>query len=51
MNMKDFLRKEDVVGSIRLQLRHPSGADKIWIVVEGGNRSEIVFKADKRSSC
>ncbi|MEZ4524992.1 MAG: DUF4435 domain-containing protein [Desulfobacterales bacterium] len=44
MNMKDFLRKEDVVGSIRLQLRHPSGADKIWIVVEGETDQKLFSK-------
>jgi len=35
MSMKDHLNKEDVLDSIRLQLRHPSGVDKIWIIVEG----------------
>lgn len=35
MSMQDHLDETNVVNSIRLQLRHPSGGYKIWIIVEG----------------
>lgn len=35
MSMQDHLNETNVVNSIRLQLRHPSGKYKIWIIVEG----------------
>ncbi len=44
MSMKDHLDKKDVVGSIRLQLRHPSGANKIWIIVEGETDQKLFSK-------
>lgn len=34
-NLKSYVNENIVTGSIRQQLRHPSGADKIWIIVEG----------------
>jgi len=35
MSMLDFLDEYDVVNSIRLQIRHASGINKSWIIVEG----------------
>lgn len=47
MRMKDHLNQKDVVGSIRLQLRHPSGANKIWIIVEGETDQKLFSKLIK----
>lgn len=44
MSMKDHLNKKDVVGSIRLQLRHPSATNKIWIIVEGETDQKLFSK-------
>lgn len=35
MSMQDHLNETNAVNSIRLQLRHPTGKYKIWIIVEG----------------
>ncbi len=44
MNMKKYLSKSDVIGSIRYQLRHPSGDNKVWIIVEGETDQKLFTK-------
>jgi len=44
MSLKVYLDKSNVVNSIRLQLRHPSGADKVWIIVEGETDQKLYSK-------
>jgi hypothetical protein len=44
MSIKQHLDKNSAVNSIRLQLRHPSGADKIWIIVEGETDQKLFSK-------
>lgn len=44
MNVKSHLNKETVINSIRLQLRHPSGEGKVWIVVEGETDIQLFSK-------
>jgi len=44
MSMKGYLDESNVVNSIRLQLRHPSGYDKIWIIVEGETDQKLFSK-------
>ena len=33
--MKQYLNEHDIINSIRLELRHPSGKNHIWVLVEG----------------
>ena len=47
MNMKDYLGKEDTVGKIRFQIRHPSGRNKVWIIVEGASDEKIFSRLIK----
>ncbi|MCP4349254.1 MAG: DUF4435 domain-containing protein [Desulfobacterales bacterium] len=42
--MEKHLDESNVVNSIRLQLRHPSGADKVWIIVEGETDQKLFSK-------
>ncbi|HAO23435.1 MAG: hypothetical protein BWK80_13975 [Desulfobacteraceae bacterium IS3] len=42
--MKSHVNENIVVGSIRQQLRHPSGLDKIWIIVEGIDDHKLFSK-------
>jgi len=44
MSMKGYLDESNVVNSIRLQLRHPSGANKVWIIVEGETDQKLFSK-------
>lgn len=44
MSMRDHLKKQDVVTSIRLQLRHPSSTNKIWIIVGGATYQKLFSK-------
>jgi len=44
MNMKDNLDKRDVVSSIRLQLKHPSTLNKVWVIVEGETDQKLFLK-------
>lgn len=44
MNMKECLSKSDVIGSIRYQLRHPSGDSKVWVIVEGETDQKLFMK-------
>jgi hypothetical protein len=44
MSLKVCLDKSNVVNSIRLQLRHPSGAGKIWVIVEGDTDQKLFSK-------
>ncbi|OQY54055.1 MAG: hypothetical protein B6245_21840 [Desulfobacteraceae bacterium 4572_88] len=41
--LKSHVSENDVIGSIRQQLRHPSGVNRIWIIVEGAD-DEKLFK-------
>lgn len=34
-NLKSHVSENDVIVSIRQELRHPSGANKIWVIAEG----------------
>jgi len=43
-NLKSHVNENDVAGSIRQQLRHPSGADKVWIIVEGETDQKLFSK-------
>ncbi len=43
-NIKNSLNKSDVIGSIRSQLRHPSGTNKVWIIVEGKTDQKLFSK-------
>lgn len=44
MSMKDSLNEHDVINSVRLQLRHPSGENKIWIILEGETDQKLYYK-------
>ena len=44
MSMKEYLDESDVINSIRLHLRHPSGANKIWVIVEGETDQKLFSK-------
>ncbi|HPA26839.1 MAG TPA: DUF4435 domain-containing protein [Acidobacteriota bacterium] len=44
MSLYDHLTADDVINSIRLQRRHPFGAKKIWIVVEGIDDQKLFKK-------
>lgn len=44
MNLKSHLHQSAVIGSIRLQLRHPSGAGKVWVIVEGETDQKLFAK-------
>lgn len=44
MNLTSHLNQSAVIGSIRLQLRYPSGADKIWVIVEGKTDQKLFAK-------
>ena len=44
MNIRAYLDKTDVVGSIRAQLRHPSGGVKVWILVDGETDQKLFGK-------
>jgi len=44
MSMKEYLDESNVINSIRLQLRHPSGAAKVWIIVEGETDQKLFSK-------
>lgn len=44
MSMTGYLDESNVINSIRLQLRHPSGAKKIWIIVEGETDQKLFSK-------
>ncbi|GBC64137.1 DUF4435 domain-containing protein [Desulfonema ishimotonii] len=43
-SLKSYVDENIVVGSIRQQLRHPSGADKVWIIVEGETDQKLFSK-------
>lgn len=38
------LNEEDIVGSIRRELRHPDGQSKVWIIVEGETDQKLFSK-------
>jgi hypothetical protein len=42
--MQTYLNENDVVNSIRLQLRHSSGLNKIWVIVEGESDQKLFLK-------
>lgn len=44
MSINGYLDEDNVINSIRLQLRHPSGADKVWIIVEGETDQKLFSK-------
>jgi len=44
MSMKGHLDENYVVNSIRLLLRHPSGKNKVWIIVEGETDQKLFSK-------
>ncbi|QTA79924.1 DUF4435 [Desulfonema limicola] len=44
MSLQGYLNENSVVNSIRLQLRHPSGAEKVWIIVEGETDQKLFSK-------
>lgn len=44
MSLSNYLDENDVVGSIRLQLNHPSEANKIWVIVEGEHDQRLFSK-------
>ena len=44
MSMRNYLDETDVVNSIRLQLRHRSNANKVWIIVEGETDQKLFSK-------
>ncbi|MBN2092327.1 DUF4435 domain-containing protein [candidate division KSB1 bacterium] len=44
MRLQSFLNENDVINSIRLQIRHPSGRIRIWILVEGENDQKLFSK-------
>lgn len=44
MSMKEYLDENDTVNSIRLQLRHHAGIDKVWILVEGETDQKLFSK-------
>ena len=39
--MRQYLDKTDKINAIRLQLRHPSGSEKVWILVEGESDQKL----------
>ncbi len=39
--MRQYLNETDKINTIRLQLRHPSGSDKVWILVEGESDQKL----------
>ncbi|MEM9833117.1 MAG: DUF4435 domain-containing protein [Bacteroidota bacterium] len=39
--MRKYLDETDKINSIRLQLRHPSGKEKVWILVEGESDQKL----------
>jgi hypothetical protein len=41
MNIKDCLEKNDIIGSVKFQMRHPSSEKKVWIIVEGRSDEKI----------
>lgn len=44
MSMRTYLNENDVINSIRLQLRHSSGLNKIWVIVEGESDQKLYSK-------
>ena len=42
--MRQYLDETDKINAIRLQLRHPSGGDKVWILVEGESDQKLFGK-------
>ncbi len=42
--LKSCLTKDDVINSIRLDLRHPSGGMKVWVLVEGETDQKLFSK-------
>ncbi|MBN2089419.1 DUF4435 domain-containing protein [candidate division KSB1 bacterium] len=42
--MRTYLNENDVINSIRLQLRHSSGLNKIWVIVEGESDQKLYSK-------
>jgi len=42
--LKSCLTKDDVINSIRLDLRHPSGGVKVWVLVEGETDVKLFTK-------
>ncbi len=43
-DLRSCVSENDVAGSIRQQLSHPSGADKVWIIVEGETDQKLFSK-------
>lgn len=39
--MKQYLNETDKINAIRLQLRHPSGSGKVWVLVEGESDQKL----------
>ena len=39
--MRQYLDETDKINAIRLQLRHPSGNEKVWILVEGESDQKL----------
>lgn len=39
--MKQYLNETDKINAIRLQLRHPSGSEKVWILTEGESDQKL----------
>ncbi len=39
--MRQYLDETDKINAIRLQLRHPSGSEKVWILVEGESDQKL----------
>ncbi len=44
MSLQGYLDENITINSIRLQLRHPSGKKKIWIIVEGETDQKLYSK-------
>nr|VFK31760.1 MAG: Protein of unknown function (DUF4435) [Candidatus Kentron sp. MB]VFK34924.1 MAG: Protein of unknown function (DUF4435) [Candidatus Kentron sp. MB]VFK77041.1 MAG: Protein of unknown function (DUF4435) [Candidatus Kentron sp. MB] len=44
MNVNGFIDENRIVKSIQRKLRHPSGSNKIWIIVEGETDRKLFYK-------
>jgi len=44
VSLQSYLNENDVINSIRLQLRHSSGVNKFWVIVEGESDQKLFSK-------
>jgi hypothetical protein len=42
--MRKYLDDKDIINAIRLELRHPSGKERIWVLVEGIDDQKLFSK-------